>query len=40
MSQLAQFETEHTGEGEGVVTDEDVVTAIMEGEGEGMSSRY
>ena len=29
---------EHTGEGEGVVVDEDVA-ATMEGEGEGMSSR-
>ena len=40
MSQSAQFETEHTGEGEGVVADEDVVAVIMVDEGKGMSSRY
>ena len=38
MSQLSQFETEHTSEGEGVGIDEDVA-ATMEGKGEGMSSR-
>ena len=38
VSQLSQFETEHTSEGEGVGIDEDVA-ATMEGKGEGMSSR-